>query len=266
MIGEVVALAPMAFEVTDPADPFLWAAAHFEDMRHRVRGPDIGRIALDSFAAGALCCGIVAGLLQTESVAAEDEPVARHGRIPSRQRERQHVAHPLALTAVKAAILRQLEGQHVAGMFGSDTLPETAGGPECSGGQWVMRRRSTEPAATRGGSTRATLLLSFGLVANLAALMTFTATLNEIAADWSLNASQSGWIGGIYFAGHALAVPFLASASDRMDARRLYMGKRAARGGSELRIRPVCGRLRGGVGLAVSRRYRPGCCTCPAIT
>jgi predicted MFS family arabinose efflux permease len=78
--------------------------------------------------------------------------------------------------------------------------------------------------ATRGGSARTTVLLSFGLVANLAALMTFAATLNEIAADWRLSASQSGWIGGIYFAGYALAVPFLAGASDRMDARRLYMG------------------------------------------
>lgn len=54
--------------------------------------------------------------------------------------------------------------------------------------------------------------------------MTFAATLHEIAADWSLDATQSGWIGGIYFAGYAIAVPFLASATDRMDGRRLYAG------------------------------------------
>ena len=81
-----------------------------------------------------------------------------------------------------------------------------------------------EATATRRGSARATVLLSFGLVANLTALMTFSATLNEIAADWSLNASQSGWIGGIYFAGYALAVPSLAGASDRMNGRWLYLG------------------------------------------
>jgi MFS family permease len=81
-----------------------------------------------------------------------------------------------------------------------------------------------EATVTRGGSARATVLLSFGLVANLAALMTFAATLNEIAAEWSLTASQSGWIGGIYFAGYAAAVPFLAGASDHMDARWLYVG------------------------------------------
>src|SRR5713226_10606981 len=72
--------------------------------------------------------------------------------------------------------------------------------------------------------SKATAILSFGLVANLATLMTFAATLPEIAADWSLGASESGWIGGIYFAGYALAVPFLASATDRMDGRWLYIG------------------------------------------
>jgi predicted MFS family arabinose efflux permease len=73
-------------------------------------------------------------------------------------------------------------------------------------------------------SARAIGLLSFGLVANLATLMTFAATLHEIAVDWSLNASESGWIGGVYFAGYAIAVPFLASATDRVDGRWLYMG------------------------------------------
>ena len=83
-------------------------------------------------------------------------------------------------------------------------------------------RALREPFQTGGGSARATALLSFGLVANLATQMTFAATLHEIAADWSLDASQSGWIGGIYFAGYAIAVPFLASATDRMDGRLLY--------------------------------------------
>jgi predicted MFS family arabinose efflux permease len=85
-------------------------------------------------------------------------------------------------------------------------------------------RAFDEPSGIRGGSPRATALLSFGLIANLAAQMTFAATLPEIAADWSLDASRSGWIGGIYFAGYAMAVPFLASATDRMDGRRLYAG------------------------------------------
>src|SRR5690348_10786489 len=81
----------------------------------------------------------------------------------------------------------------------------------------------TDPFAGRG-SARATTLLSFGLVANLATQMTFAATLHEIAADWALDAGDAGWIGGIYFAGYAVAVPFLASATDRVDGRWVYAG------------------------------------------
>ena len=83
---------------------------------------------------------------------------------------------------------------------------------------------SQHSPASQGSFARATILLSLGLVANLVPLMTFAATLNEIASDWSLDASRSGWIGGIYFAGYAVAVPILAGASDRMDARWLYLG------------------------------------------
>jgi MFS family permease len=54
--------------------------------------------------------------------------------------------------------------------------------------------------------------------------MTFAATLPEITGDWSLSASEAGWIGGIYFAGYAIAVPFLASATDRIDGRWVYVG------------------------------------------
>src|SRR5215471_10425562 len=85
-------------------------------------------------------------------------------------------------------------------------------------------RAVDEPSKAPGGSARTTILLSFGLVANLATQMTFATTLHEIAAAWSLDASQSGWIGGIYFAGYAISVPFLASATDRMDGRWLYVG------------------------------------------
>jgi predicted MFS family arabinose efflux permease len=95
---------------------------------------------------------------------------------------------------------------------------------ERTGEQWPRREHSVSLSRVCGGSARATILLSFGLVANLAAQMTFAATLHEIAADWALDASQSGWIGGVYFAGYAVAVPFLASATDRMDGRWLYMG------------------------------------------
>jgi MFS family permease len=81
-----------------------------------------------------------------------------------------------------------------------------------------------EPLASGYTASTAIVLLSLALVANLAPLMTFPATLPQIAASWGLNASEAGWIGGVYFAGYAVAVPFLSSASDHVDGRRLLTG------------------------------------------
>jgi MFS family permease len=82
-----------------------------------------------------------------------------------------------------------------------------------------MKRLSIENSAT--GATAA---LSFCLVANLVALMTFPAVLPEVSADWQLSASEAGWIGGIYFAGYAIAVLFLVGATDRFDGRWIVVG------------------------------------------
>jgi MFS family permease len=70
----------------------------------------------------------------------------------------------------------------------------------------------------------ATAALSFCLVGNLVALMTFPAVLPEVSADWQLSASEAGWIGGIYFAGYAIAVLFLVSATDHFDGRWIVLG------------------------------------------
>jgi MFS family permease len=67
-------------------------------------------------------------------------------------------------------------------------------------------------------------MLTFVLVANLVPLMTVPTVLPDLQAEWSLDASQAGWIGGIYFAGYAVAVPILTSAADRSDGRWLLAG------------------------------------------
>jgi MFS family permease len=74
------------------------------------------------------------------------------------------------------------------------------------------------PSSVRSASG-VTTALSFCLVVNLAPLMTFPAVLPWVSSAWQLNATEAGWIGGIYFAGYALAVPFLSSAADRFDGR-----------------------------------------------
>jgi predicted MFS family arabinose efflux permease len=42
--------------------------------------------------------------------------------------------------------------------------------------------------------------------------------------EWSLSHTEAGWIGGIYYAAYTLAVPLLSSLTDRVDARRIYLG------------------------------------------
>ena len=71
---------------------------------------------------------------------------------------------------------------------------------------------------------RITLLLSFGLVANLLPVMTFPATMPSVMPAFGLTGPEAGWIGGIYFAGYALAVPVLSSLTDRADPRFIYVG------------------------------------------
>ncbi|HVC57761.1 MAG TPA: MFS transporter [Stellaceae bacterium] len=69
---------------------------------------------------------------------------------------------------------------------------------------------------------RQTCLLALGLIANLAPVATFAAVLPEIKSAWGLSAGEAGWIGGVYFAGYAAAVPVLASLTDRIDGRWIF--------------------------------------------
>ncbi len=76
----------------------------------------------------------------------------------------------------------------------------------------------------REGSSRTIAVLTFGLMANMAPFSTFVAVMPQITAEWGLTASEAGWIGGIYFGGYAACVPILASATDRIDARWIFIG------------------------------------------
>ena len=41
---------------------------------------------------------------------------------------------------------------------------------------------------------------------------------------WSLTNTEAGWISGIYYAAYTLVVPLLSSLTDRVDAKRIYLG------------------------------------------
>jgi MFS family permease len=53
--------------------------------------------------------------------------------------------------------------------------------------------------------------------------MSFPALSVEFAILWDMDAAQIGWLGGIYFAGYAIALPFMTGAANRMDGRIVYV-------------------------------------------
>jgi predicted MFS family arabinose efflux permease len=56
------------------------------------------------------------------------------------------------------------------------------------------------------------------------------ALLPTLIPLWSLTNTEAGWISGIYYAAYTVAVPILASLTDRVDPRRIYLGAVALTG------------------------------------
>lgn len=50
------------------------------------------------------------------------------------------------------------------------------------------------------------------------------AVLPTLISVWSLTNTEAGWISGIYYAAYTLVVPLLSSLTDRVDAKRVYLG------------------------------------------
>lgn len=73
-----------------------------------------------------------------------------------------------------------------------------------------------------GNPRRIVALLSLGLVLGQIAIMAVPAVIVDLAAQWSLDAAEVGWLGGIFFAGYAVGLPFLSGAAGRIDGRIAY--------------------------------------------
>lgn len=68
------------------------------------------------------------------------------------------------------------------------------------------------------------VLLCVAAVFSMTGFSTWPALLPELQAAWGLSGKEAGAIGGSYFAGYMLAVPVLSGLTDRIDARRVYVG------------------------------------------
>jgi MFS family permease len=64
-------------------------------------------------------------------------------------------------------------------------------------------------------------------VLSLSAFGAFAGLLPTFFDHWDLSSSEAGWINGIYLAGYMVAVPFLVTVTDRVDARPIYLGSSA---------------------------------------
>ena len=51
----------------------------------------------------------------------------------------------------------------------------------------------------------------------------FPTLVPDFISKWNLSNTDAGWINGIFFGSYALFVPILASATDRIDGRRIYI-------------------------------------------
>ncbi|MGE3247979.1 MAG: MFS transporter, partial [Beijerinckiaceae bacterium] len=110
------------------------------------------------------------------------------------------------------------------------------------------------------------LILSFAaaLALSLLNFLTVAAVLPDLIVAWSLNKTQAGLLVSAYFAGYMAAILFVASLTDRIDPRRIYIAGGLCGGLSSILLALVADgfwltsvlRFLGGV--AGSGMYMPG--------
>jgi MFS family permease len=77
---------------------------------------------------------------------------------------------------------------------------------------------------TRGRSAvRLTLWMCLAEVLSMTGFAAYPTLLPQLQREWGLTNSSAGLIGGIAFTGYMVAVPVLASLTDRIDSRRVYL-------------------------------------------
>ena len=69
-----------------------------------------------------------------------------------------------------------------------------------------------------------TTLSCLFLVLNLGAFMTVAAVLPSLISEWGMTNTEAGWLGGIYFAGYMVVVPFLLPLTDRVPPKVICLG------------------------------------------
>jgi MFS family permease len=82
----------------------------------------------------------------------------------------------------------------------------------------------TAPPVAHPTGYRLIFALCAAEVLTMTGVFAFPALLPTFFTDWALTTTGAGWIAGMYFAGYALTAPILLALTDRIDARRVYLG------------------------------------------
>ncbi|MCX7176857.1 MAG: MFS transporter [Proteobacteria bacterium] len=72
------------------------------------------------------------------------------------------------------------------------------------------------------GQGRIVALLCLAEVLSMTGFATWPSLLPQLQETWRLSGKEAGLVGGVFFCGYMLAVPWLSSLTDRIDARRVY--------------------------------------------
>jgi MFS family permease len=79
------------------------------------------------------------------------------------------------------------------------------------------------PGSDNSGALRVVGLMCLAEVLSMTGFAAYPAFLALLRDTWGISNSEAGFIGGAFFGGYMVAVPILASLTDRFDARRVYM-------------------------------------------
>lgn len=72
------------------------------------------------------------------------------------------------------------------------------------------------------GQGKIVALLCLAEVLSMTGFATWPALLPQLQDTWRLSGKEAGLIGGVFFCGYMLAVPWLSGLTDRIDARRVF--------------------------------------------
>jgi len=72
------------------------------------------------------------------------------------------------------------------------------------------------------GQGKVVALLCLAEVLSMTGFATWPSLLPQLQETWGLSGKQGGLIGGVFFCGYMLAVPWLSGLTDRIDARRVF--------------------------------------------